>query len=158
MLIYCNRNISWRLTDSIHFSEEEIPMETWLPCQQLRSTEMDVPHVGRTPGSWSHASPRGCGTRWGLSSSQDLVAHPGAPQSESCLLFRFLLPWKPRLATCSVLPGPILLLKGRISKVCLQEVFDYFLASRTIKTLPLHHLLRGKCHFRNSSGKKTSSS
>lgn len=75
-------------------------METWLPSQQLGSTEMDVPHVGRAPGSWSHASPRGWGTRWGL--SQALVAHPGLPSLEALCSLIFCFPENPgySLAQC----------------------------------------------------------
>lgn len=105
MLIYCNRNVSWRWTDSAHFSKTEIPMETWLPSQQLGSSEMHALCARRAPRSDSYLTAGdmqvmgACGRRWGLGGSQVLVAHPGAPQFGGFWLLQFELPWNSRLVT-----------------------------------------------------------
>lgn len=102
------------------------------------------------------ASHRGWGRKWGSGGNQALGAYPGAPQFWGFWLPRFDTPgWLP----CSVLlPDTILFLEKSISKRSRQEAFGAFLASRNIKALPSHHSSQGKCYFRNSSGKKTSSS
>lgn len=99
------RKTCWFIVPETFPGDEQIPStfqrrkSPWKPDCLPRSTEMDVPHVGRTSGSCSH----GLWDRWGLSSSQAPVDQPGAPQPGKCLRPQFLLPWKPSSVTCSVL-------------------------------------------------------
>lgn len=86
---------------------------------------MDVPHVGRTSGSWSQAHPMG----WDKVSSEQSppVQHPEAPS--------FSAPLKTQVSLAQCFQDLFLLLKYGVSKVSLQEVIGYFLARRNIKTL-----------------------
>lgn len=156
MLIYCNRNISSRLT----LFKEGNPHGnlTAFPAAQEHSNAHAAGQERATkwllPDGWGHASHRGLWETMRVSAVARLLwLHPGAPDS---ICFCFLE--SPRWLLCSVLPESTLLLKDSISKLAQQEVFSALLARRNIKPLTWHHLLQGRCYFRNSSGKKTSSS